>query len=168
MPPSAAETEGAPVRRLPLLPEPLPPLPIARKASLAAEILRAYVQVRWRLRRRQLSGTVETLHDWETGSKPPEDPTNLATGLRLGRAVGRVLSPLPGDTRCLVRSLVLTALLRRRGIGSSLVIGVRPDPDFAAHAWVEYERTPLLRDEEHVYRRLVEFGEDGAEPRRAR
>jgi hypothetical protein len=43
-----------------------------------------------------------------------------------------------------MRSLVLTALLSRRGIASTLVIGVRPGGEFGAHAWVEHEGAPLL------------------------
>jgi Transglutaminase-like superfamily len=37
---------------------------------------------------------------------------------------------------CLQRSLVLTRLLRRRGVAADLVIGCRPLP-FQSHAWVE-------------------------------
>ncbi len=51
---------------------------------------------------------------------------------------------LPTDSRCLVRSLVLTRLLGRRGVPSSLVIGVMSEPQFAAHAWVEHGGAPLL------------------------
>ncbi len=43
-----------------------------------------------------------------------------------------------------MRSLVLTAMLARRGIPSSVVIGVRPEPEFAAHAWVESDGAAVL------------------------
>ena len=44
-----------------------------------------------------------------------------------------------------MRSLVLTAVLERRGIASRFVIGVRgAGDDFLAHAWVEYDGLPLL------------------------
>ena len=59
-------------------------------------------------------------------------------------AVARTLRLLPTDSRCLMRSLVLSALLARRGIDSSLVIGVRTAEAFGAHAWVEHEGRPLL------------------------
>ena len=48
-------------------------------------------------------------------------------------------------SRCLVQSLVLWFLLRRRGVDASLVIGAPPtmiDGD-AAHAWVEVDGTPV-------------------------
>ena len=48
--------------------------------------------------------------------------------VRLGRAIGRTLSILPFDSRCLVRSLVLAELLARRGIDSRVVIGVSQGP----------------------------------------
>ena len=51
---------------------------------------------------------------------------------------------MPFDSRCLVRSLVLTSMLDRRGIRSRLVIGVSVEPSFSAHAWVECDGRPLL------------------------
>ena len=67
-----------------------------------------------------------------------------AAGLRLGNAVQRTLRALPVDSRCLVTALVLTRMLARRGIESSFVLGVRAQPRFAAHAWVERGRVALL------------------------
>ena len=56
-----------------------------------------------------------------------------------------------------MRSLVLTGMLARRGVYATVVIGVRPEPTFAAHAWVEVDGRPLLPDDESIYRRLVEI-----------
>jgi hypothetical protein len=56
----------------------------------------------------------------------------------------RTLDPLPGDTRCLVRSLVLVRLLARRGVPARLIIGVTRTGPFAAHAWVERDGRALL------------------------
>ena len=131
------------------------PLPPGRKVQLVLEILRAYVRVRWSLMRSDFRTTLDAIQ----GAHPPAtDETRAAfvTGLRLGGAVTRTLAVLPTDSRCLVRSLVLTELLARRGIDSSLVIGVRPDPHFQAHAWVECAGAPLLPDQ--AYERLVELG----------
>jgi hypothetical protein len=48
------------------------------------------------------------------------------------------------DATCLRRSLVLWLMLRRRGIDSSLRVGVRMEEGvFAAHAWVEWQDTVL-------------------------
>ncbi len=71
--------------------------------------------------------------------------------------VVRVLSYLPGDTRCLRRSLVLTRMLARRGIPGRLVIGARTSPEFLAHAWVECSGVPVLSPEGETFGRLVEL-----------
>ena len=63
---------------------------------------------------------------------------------RLAAAAVRVLERLPGDSRCLTRSLVVLAMLARRGIDVRLVLAARPTPTFAAHAWVERSGRPLL------------------------
>ena len=131
-------------------------LPLSQKASLAAEIVSTYVRARRLLRRNELPEAVRALRGDGVGPPGP-DGDQLLVGLRLGRIVGKTLGVLPFDSRCLVRSLVLTSLLARRGIGSSLIIGVRSEPNFEAHAWVESAGTPLLPDGGVPYGRLVEF-----------
>jgi hypothetical protein len=71
--------------------------------------------------------------------------------------VVHTLSVLPTDSRCLMRSLVLTSLLARRGIDSTFVLGVRGEGDFAAHAWVEHATVPLLAPGGSEFKRLVEI-----------
>jgi hypothetical protein len=91
------------------------------------------------MRRERLPDLVERLRSREPRRKrPPGGPRQLA-----GAVMG-LLAVLPTDSRCLVRSLVYLSLLRRRGIAGALVIGVRTEPEFAAHAWVEVEGEPLL------------------------
>jgi transglutaminase superfamily protein len=75
----------------------------------------------------------------------------------LGWAVARLLAYVPGDTRCLIRSLVLTRLLARRGIEAKLVIGARATPEFSAHAWVEHDGVPVLDPGDESFGRLVEL-----------
>lgn len=139
--------------------------PLRRLSSLgrlivAAEIFVTYLQVRWWLRRHDVQQTVARLRGACTGVNPPpglEQANELRLGLRLGRIVERTLDLLPTDNRCLMRSLVLTALLARRGVGSSLIIGVRSEPRFAAHAWVEHGRWPLLSPGDEAFSRLAYF-----------
>jgi hypothetical protein len=121
------------------------------KLFLALEIVSAYLQVR-RLRGAPLPAVLRTLR-----SENPLDsePTTVEDALRLGRAVRRTLALLPADTRCLTQSLVLTKLLSRRGLASELVIGVDHGETFAAHAWVERDRVPLLPPLEHRFERLA-------------
>lgn len=44
---------------------------------------------------------------------------------------------------CLSRSIALHGLLQKKGISSTLCIGVRTRPKFKAHAWVEHKEIPL-------------------------
>jgi transglutaminase superfamily protein len=112
------------------------------KIRLGIEIVVAYSRARWLLWRCDLPTTVAALRSPATPTAPPRNSTRA--GLRLGQAMGRTLRHLPFDSRCLMRSLVLTRLLAQRGIDSSLVIAVLPEPRFRAHAWVEREGVPLL------------------------
>lgn len=113
------------------------------KVSLIAEIVAAYSRARWLLWRSDLPTVVEALR-----SQTPGDGTRIQTpvraGVRLGEAMGKMLRHVPFDSRCLMRSLVLTSLLARRGIESSFVIAVRAEPTFKAHAWVESDGIALL------------------------
>jgi hypothetical protein len=116
------------------------PIPVLAKARLVGEIVATYVLVRVVLRRRGLRGALDRLRDAPvTCDRSPVTPAR-----RLGRVVTRTLEPLPADTRCLMRSLVLTRVLARRGIDTRLVIGVHPGERFAAHAWVEHDGAALL------------------------
>jgi hypothetical protein len=99
------------------------------------------------------------LADLRGGAEKRPDVTldDQVSGIRLGRAVSKALSPLPFDSRCLVQSLVLTRMLARRGITAQLVIGVEPGPEFSAHAWVEADGVPLLPVDTTRYSRITEL-----------
>jgi hypothetical protein len=112
------------------------------KAGLIAEIAAAYARARWLLWRSDLPTTVAALRSTRDHGGASERP--VRAGVRLGQAMGKTLRHIPFDARCLMRSLVLTRLLARRGIESSLVIAVQSEPSFKAHAWVESEGVPLL------------------------
>lgn len=132
------------------------PLRAGERVRLAGEVLLVYVAARRALGSRPLPAAVERLRERRMGSPlaAPEHHTRI--GRRLARAAERTLAPLPSDTRCLTQSLVLTALLARRGIQGTLVIGVRTGPSFGAHAWVERDGAALLPPIEHEYERLTE------------
>jgi Transglutaminase-like superfamily len=124
------------------------------KARLAIEIVAAYTRVLWLMRRDGLPGTIAVLRaptyagpaTAAVGSAATAAGDPLVLGRQLGRAVVRTLAPLPRGSRCLTRSLVLLALLARRGVTVGLVIAVQPsaDPSLDAHAWVEVDGSPLL------------------------
>jgi hypothetical protein len=115
---------------------------VVEKLALALEIAAIYPRARWLLHRRGLRAAVESLR--RTESPAPTSPGQLVAAVRLGSIVGRVLRPLPFDSRCLMRALVLTALLARRGVFATVVVGVRTEPKFEAHAWVESDGRALL------------------------
>jgi hypothetical protein len=131
-------------------------LPAARKVQLAVEILGVYVRIRRLIKHSELPRILELVRVAPTVRRrlPLSEPDDSA---RLGRVVGRTLRRLPADTRCLTRSLVLVALLARRGIAASLVIAVRPDNDLSlvAHAWVEMDGRPVLAPAGPDHGRLV-------------
>jgi hypothetical protein len=130
----------------------------ATKAALVLEVLGFYVRVRVLLLQGGLVPTVAALRAGvreEIGMDV--DASRLLRGRAFGRAVVKVLGILPADGRCLMRSLVLTAMLARRGIFSRVVLGVRTEPRFAAHAWVEIDGHAVLPADESWYPRLVEL-----------
>jgi siroheme synthase len=136
-----------------------PPRPLSRrrKAALVGEIVAQYARARWLLSHHELPRAVELLRSGaRRGANRPETHDTAQAAL-CASAVERVLRLLPADSRCLVRSLVLIALLERRGIEALVVIGVLAEPSFAAHAWVEHRGAPLLRPGAAGRGRLVEL-----------
>ena len=132
------------------------PLPLVPKVRVALEIGVTFVVVRWRMRRQV---DVEKLtHLIRPGPlETVAGPDTVRRARRLGNLVVKMMQVLPGDTRCLARSLVLIRLLVRRGIGARLVIGVHPGPTFGAHAWVELGGEPLMVPIEPGGKRLLEI-----------
>ncbi len=133
------------------------PLAPLERARLGLEIVVAYARAIRELRRFPIEDVVARLRATESPRDPADDAAELEEARRLGGAVVRTLRFLPGDTRCLRRSLVLVQLLARRGIAAQLVIGARTVPDFLAHAWVEHEGKPVLSPLDGSFGRLVEL-----------
>jgi hypothetical protein len=115
--------------------------------------------VRWAIRGDDLPGAVTRLRrDFDQAAlATPAEAERHGAASRLGYVVSSVLRLLPTDSRCLMRSLVLTRLLARRGVPSTLIIGVSAAPEFAAHAWVEHAGRPLLPSYGPMFSRLVEL-----------
>ena len=131
---------------------------VREKFGLAGEIVVEYGRVRLLLRRSELPVVLAQLRARRSPTPAYADALAAkAAAIRLGRAIGRTLPYVPGDSRCLVRSLVLTSLLARRGVDVTFVIGVAPGPDFKAHAWVESDGFPLLPTLDDEHERLVEL-----------
>jgi Transglutaminase-like superfamily len=126
--------------------------------GFVVELLVVYARARWLVLRR---GAPETAPVLRLGLREHVsadlDGLRVLRSLLLGRAVMRVLGLMPADSRCLMRSLVLVGMLARRGVYSTVVIGVQADPRFAAHAWVEVDGRPVLPTNESTFQRLVEI-----------
>jgi hypothetical protein len=135
----------------------------AERARLAREIVASYLLVRRTLPRQPIAVALTTLRGDQASALiapapvAPVDGPELIASRRLGRAVTRLLAWLPGDTRCLVRSLVLVRLLARRGVPAKLIIGTRSKPEFLAHAWVEVAGQPVTSPGDGSFGRLVEL-----------
>jgi hypothetical protein len=56
---------------------------------------------------------------------------------------------IPGTGRCLVQSMMLARILRKRGVACEWVFGVRTHP-FAAHCWIEARGYVLNDFADHV------------------
>jgi hypothetical protein len=117
-------------------------VPLVLRAQLVAEILVTYARVRWLMAADDIVTVVDTLRDDEPDSIGGEDAYRL--GVRLARPVVRTLRPLPVDSRCLMRSLVLLRMMARREVRCQLVIGTTTAGAFGAHAWIEHNGRPLL------------------------
>lgn len=120
------------------------PLAASERLRFVAEALAAYAYARWYLLGHDLPTAVSSVRARARRLSPRRPAPISDDPQRLVFAAVRVLERLPTDSRCLTRSLVVLGLLARRGVATSLVIGVDVDPGFAAHAWVEREGVPLL------------------------
>ena len=119
---------------------PNPRLQPPAKLRLRAEIAWSTMRVRRLLRRNDLSATLDRCRAATVQSAPAPSRDEV---VNVARAVRRTLGALPGDSRGLIASLVLIAVLARRGVAASLVVG-RPRNGFGAHAWVEVRGLPAL------------------------
>jgi hypothetical protein len=124
------------------------------RIGLAAEILSTYVTVRRLIRSRTLPETVAVLRRG-VGDGAEGDASSLAIGRHLASATVRTITLVPADSRCLMRSLVLTRMMARRRIGSTFVLSVAPPPAFEAHAWVEHGGRALLEPARGEHRSML-------------
>jgi hypothetical protein len=134
----------------------LAPLPRLR---LTAEVVAAYLRVRWAMRGADAERAVPALRAQVVRMGPeaaPGEQDSFVAAWRLARALEKVLKRLPSDSRCLFSSLTLLCMLERRGIEQQLVIAVRPQP-FGAHAWVEVGGRAVLPEADPGFERILEL-----------
>jgi len=103
------------------------------------------------LRKKSFATILDIVRSCPVSVKAPPDGTIEQTT----RAVDLAVLLYWKKLLCLERSVVLLALLRRRGVPAELVIGAKQLP-FRAHAWVEV-RGVVVNDKDYVsqiYRQL--------------
>jgi hypothetical protein len=137
---TAAVTAIAPPRLLP-----------PAKLRLRAEIAWTTLRVRRLIRRNDLSAVLDRCRNAAAPSEPAPSRDEV---VRVARAVRRTLGALPGDSRGVIASLVLIAVLARRGVAASLVVG-RTCNGYGAHAWVEVGGLPALPAAKDKFAQLI-------------
>jgi hypothetical protein len=109
-----------------------------RPLALEAAILLVVTHVVLRVSSFKAAARLLTRLSRASASRAPDsDP--VVSGARVGAAVRAAARRLP-NTTCLMEALAAEAMLRRRGVVSTLHIGVRPPSQAAtldAHAWLE-------------------------------
>jgi hypothetical protein len=129
---------------------------LVREAACAAVLIRLGISaMRFTAFRKTLDRAVRVLTRGPTAMTPDEIR-------RIAWSVGAVTQRLPFSSTCLVQSLAVDAMLRRRGVPSAICLGVQP-PDggtLAAHAWVEHDGQVVFgaRSDLAEYRVLVRQG----------
>lgn len=122
---------------------------------LLAQALIRWVPLRWWRGSLGRPGAAVLAHE----TKFPGTAPQIEYDVR--RAVYSACARLPVKLVCLPRAIAVQWMLRRRGLGSSLVIGVLPgteskDGRHAFHAWVEREGRVLVGlHAERRYRRCT-------------
>jgi hypothetical protein len=128
-----------------------PPRRPPANVRLGAEIAWTTLRMRRLVQRKDLPTALERCR---AAIPQPAPVPSRDEVVRISRAVRRTMGLLPGDSRGLVGSLVLIAVLARRGVDASLVVG-RPRNGFGAHAWVEVRGLPALPAAKDKFAQLV-------------
>jgi Transglutaminase-like superfamily len=136
-----------------------------QRVALGLRIVVWALQSRWALHRGGIVAAVAFARraapcrdDARSGSRSDSEQvrSDVATGKQLSSIVALVLGHMPGDTRCLVRSLVLLRLLSEQGVAGQVVLAVRRE-SAEAHAWVEVEGAPVSTPAGDEFVRLSEL-----------
>jgi hypothetical protein len=99
------------------------------------------------------------------GFRRPRRPAAVRRGVvQVGGVVDALLALDVWFVRpiCWKRAVLLHRYLGAEGIDARIVLGVRNDPEFGAHAWVEAGGRPLLERTEPRYRPIYSFPEASA------
>jgi hypothetical protein len=92
--------------------------------------------------------TQTLLRWWALERKETKHPADFELRIRNARRAQRIVKRTTGIAgNCLVRSMTLWTMLRRRGLSTELRVGFRKcEGRIEGHAWVEYDSTPINED----------------------
>ncbi|MEL6477990.1 MAG: lasso peptide biosynthesis B2 protein [Pseudomonadota bacterium] len=67
---------------------------------------------------------------------PDTSPADLQQVRRFASTVERVAERMPFRAQCLQQVIATRRMLRRRGLGATIYLGVAREGDLSAHAWI--------------------------------
>jgi hypothetical protein len=107
----------------------------------------------------------------ESQAAPPEKPDATPPELleRISRAVAKASRHLPWDCACLAQAMAAKAMLKRRGIPSTLCLGLTTDGEarVRGHAWLKCGEQVLTgRQGMEGFAVIAAFAEDEKEDQR--
>ncbi|MEM9098307.1 MAG: lasso peptide biosynthesis B2 protein [Pseudomonadota bacterium] len=85
------------------------------------------------------------------GNGADADTGHTEEARAIGRLVERVAARMPFRALCLQQVIALRRMLRRRGMASTIVLGIAPDQVGDAHAWLKVGET-LVSGEDGIER----------------
>ena len=119
-----------------------------RGTALEAAVLIVLIRASFRLA--SFAATLRWVgRGWRARDRASADPPDPMIARRVGAAVRAAARRLPGST-CLVEAVAAEAMLKRRGVPSTLHIGVRAPSDATpldAHAWLECAGSIVVGDQ---------------------
>lgn len=109
-------------------------------ASVVLDVFVTVAKMRRQLKKQRLKSILQVLDEYRHTRTSPVSISEAETRRRIAdaaNAFNRIRPYVPIETRCLIDSLAMVRFLAKRGLHSSLVMGVACDP-FSAHAWAQH------------------------------
>lgn len=113
-------------------------------------------------------GWLVRLFTIEPTRRPPRDDGGRRAREDVRQAIASAARHLPGASLCFPRAVAAQAMLRRRGLPTTLYYGaaVRPGEGLVAHVWVQHEEEGIVGHEVALqYRVMARYPERGIHDR---
>lgn len=118
---------------------------LALEASASLAIARLTLAIHPFSRVAQRLGPFSSSRSDPTAGPSAPSPNDARVAREIGWAVRAVAPWMPFRAVCLQQAMAARAMLRRRGIGSTLHLGAGPDgrQELSAHAWLDCAGAPV-------------------------